>query len=124
MKEIFYYKRYNDLLLSMDSIEDNAQDRKFLLNLFYNFSCDSSHVICISRRLNNEYNIENIIHNVIEKDVNIKNVKTKRDYEFVSFYLDFSENIKSTFLKLFTTFWFSYEQPSFIFIKEKQKKKT
>jgi len=74
--------------------------------------------------LNNEYNIENIIHNVIEKDVNIKNVKTKRDYEFVSFYLDFSENIKSTFLKLFTTFWFSYEQPSFIFIKEKQKKKT
>lgn len=123
MKEIFYYKKYNDLLLSMDSIEDNPEGNRFMSNLFYKFFCESNHVLCISRRLSGNYNnMESIIHNVLEKDNNIKNIQTKRNYEFVSFYMDFSKNVKNVFFNIFSTLWFSYEQPSFIFIKENLKR--
>ncbi|MCC2589519.1 hypothetical protein [Chryseobacterium sp. MFBS3-17] len=124
MKEIFYYEKYDNLLLSMDSIEDNPQDNKFLSNLFYNFFCEVNHILCINRRLNIEYEINDIMHNILEKDSNVKNLHTDRKYNFMSFYIDFSENIANYFFNTFSTLWFSYEQPSFIFIKEKLNKET
>lgn len=121
MKEIFYYEKYDNLLLSMDSVEDNTQDNKFLSDLFYNFFCESNHLLCINRRLNVGYDIDNVVHNILEKDNNIKNLQINRKYNFMSFYMDFFEGISSVFFNLFSTLWFSYEQPSFIFIKEKLK---
>lgn len=102
----------------MDSIEDNLQDNIFLSNMFYNFFCESKHLICISRRLDIRYDINNIIHNILEKDHNIKNLQIKQKCNFLSFYIDFSENITNVFFNIFSKLWFSYEQPCFIFINE------
>lgn len=122
MKEIFHYKKYDNLLLSIDSLEDNPQDNRFMSNLFYNLFYESKHIICINRRLNIEYNIEDIMQNILEKHSSIKNIQTKRQYNFMSFYMDFSEEVTNVFFDIFSKLWFSYEQPSFIFIKEELKR--